>query len=144
MPKAPNKQLAGIKAYAEQKNKETIEKVHKAIDSLKRKKRNINFDSVSKEAGVSRATLYNNPQLKERILSLRAVSKGVPLDGTIAVAKDKKQLQEEKIIVLRQKVKKLEEDKAKLIAQLVEMEELKQENERLNNRKSSKSLDNSE
>ncbi|AET68380.1 hypothetical protein Desor_2849 [Desulfosporosinus orientis DSM 765] len=39
MAKAPNKQLAGIKAYAEQKNKETIEKVHKAIDSLKRKKK---------------------------------------------------------------------------------------------------------
>jgi len=137
--KVPNKQVAGIKAYAEQKNKETIAKVHKAIDSLKRKKMNINFDSVSKEAGVSRATLYNNPQLKERILSLRAVSKGVPLVGTITVAKDKKQLQEEKIIALRQKVKQLEEDKAKLIAQLVEMEELKQENERLKNRKSSKS-----
>lgn len=144
MEKAPNKQLSGIKAFAEQKNKETIEKVHKAIDSLKRKKRNINFDSVSKEAGVSRATLYNNPQLKERILSLRAVSKGIPLDGTITVAKAKKQLQEEKIIALRQKVKQLEEDKAKLIAQLVEMEELKQENERLKNRKSTNSLNNSE
>ncbi|WP_042331221.1 hypothetical protein [Desulfosporosinus orientis] len=61
----------------------------------------------------------------------------------MTVAKDKKQLQEEKIIALRQKVKQLEEDKAKLIAQLVEMEELKQENERLKNRKS-KFLNNSE
>lgn len=124
-------QVSGIKAYAEQKNKETIEKVSKAIDKLKRKNKPINFETVSKEAKVARATLYNNPQLKERILSLRAISKGVPLDDIVAVKKDKIQLQEEKVIALREKVKLLEDDKKKLIAQLIDHEELKEENERL-------------
>lgn len=124
-------QVSGIKAYAEQKNKETIEKVSKAIDKLKRKNKPINFETVSKEARVARATLYNNPQLKERILSLRAISKGVPLDDIVAVKKDKMKLQEEKIIVLREKVNLLEDDKKKLIAQLIDHEELKEENERL-------------
>ena len=73
--KVSDSQVAGIKAHAEAKNKETIDKVNKAIDKLKRKNKPINFETVSKEAGVSRATLYNNAQVKERILSLRAISK---------------------------------------------------------------------
>lgn len=124
-------QVSGIKAYAEQKNRETIEKVSKAIDKLKRKNKPINFETVSKEAKVARATLYNNPQLKERILSLRAISKGIPLDEVVAIKKDKIQLQKEKVITLREKVKLLEDDKKKLIAQLIDHEELKEENERL-------------
>jgi len=124
-------QVSGIKAYAEQKNRDTIEKVSKAIDKLKRKSQPINFETVSKEANVARATLYNNPQLKERIWSLRAISKGVPLDNIVAVKKDKTQLQEKKEMALREKVKKLEDDKRKLIAQLIDHEELKEENERL-------------
>lgn len=134
MEKVPNKQVAGIIDYAEEKNKETLKKVHKTIDSLKKKKKNINFSSVAEAAGVSRATLYNNPQLKERIRGLRALSKAGPLDDAVA-KKDKRQLQEEKIVALREKVKQLEEDKAKLIVQLVQMEELKRENKRLKNQK---------
>lgn len=77
--KVSDSQVAGIKAHAKAKNKATIDKVNKAIDKLKRKGKPINFETVCKEAGVSRATLYNNPQLKERILSLRAISKASPL-----------------------------------------------------------------
>lgn len=129
--KVSDKQIAGIKAHAEQRNKETLEKVNKAIDKLKRKKATINFETVSKESGVTRSTLYNNAQLKERILSLRAISKASPLDNVIAIKKDKLQLQEEKIATLRERVKQLEEDKKKLIVQLVDYEELKEENARL-------------
>ena len=130
--KVSDSQVAGIKAHAEARNKATIDKVNKAIDRLKRKKNiTINFETVSKEAGVARATLYNNAQLKERILSLRAISKASPLEDVIAVKKDKMQLKDDKIATLRMQVKKLEEDKEKLIIQLVDYEELKSENERL-------------
>ena len=130
--KVSDSQVAGIKAHAEARNKATIDKVNKAIDRLKRKKNiTINFESASKEAGVARATLYNNAQLKERILSLRAISKASPLEDVIAVKKDKLQLKDDKIATLRMQVKKLEEDKEKLIIQLVDYEELKSENERL-------------
>jgi cell shape-determining protein MreC len=53
------------------------------------------------------------------------------LDDVIAVKKDKMQLKDDKIATLRMQVKKLEEDKEKLIIQLVDYEELKSENERL-------------
>lgn len=129
--KVSDKQIAGIKAHAEQRNKETLEKVNTAIDKLKRKKTPINFETVSRESGVTRSTLYNNAQLKERILSLRAISKSSPLDNVIAIKKDKLQLQEEKIATLRERVKQLEEDKKKLIVQLVDYEELKEENKKL-------------
>ena len=59
--KVSDSQVAGIKAHAEAKNKETIDKVNKAIDKLKRKNKTINFETVCKEAGVSRATLYVLP-----------------------------------------------------------------------------------
>ena len=130
--KVSDSQVAGIKAHAEARNKATIDKVNKAIDRLKRKKNiTINFESVSKEAGVARATLYNNAQLKERILRLRAISKAGPLDNVVAVKKDRIKLKDEKIDALRLQVQKLEQDKKKLIEQLVDYEELRFENERL-------------
>lgn len=49
----------------------------------------------------------------------------------VAVKKDKIQLKDEKIVSLREQVKKLEDDKKKLIMQLVDYEELKSENQRL-------------
>jgi len=131
-------QVAGIKAHAEAKNKETIDKVNKAIDKLKRKGKPINFATVAEEADVTRATLYNNAQLKERILSLRAISKASPLEDVVAVKKDKMQLKDDKIASLREQVKQLESDKKKLIEQLVDYEEIKAENERLKSRTSAK------
>lgn len=129
--KVSDSQLAGIKAHAEAKNRETIEKVNKAIDKLKRAKKPINFETVCKESGVSRATLYKNAQLRERILSLRVISKSSPLEDVVAVKKDRMRLKDEKITALREQVKKLEDDKKKLIVQLVDYEEMKAENERL-------------
>ena len=90
MKKNSNKNTEGLKKFAEKKNQETIEKVNKAIDKLKRSKtKTINFKTVAEEAGVSKATLYNNDILKERILSLRAIQKGVPNDSIVATPKDK-------------------------------------------------------
>lgn len=132
--KVSNSQLAGIKAHATARNNETISKVNAAIDKLKKKGKGINFESVSKEAGVSRATLYNNDQLKERILSLRAMAKSSSTDDVVEVEKDKMKLKDERIVALRDRIKQLEEDKRKLIIQLVNYEELKSENERLKRR----------
>lgn len=132
MVKKPNRNTEGLKEFAEQKNQETIEKVNKAIDKLKRSKtKKINFKTVAEEAGVSKATLYNNDVLKERILSLRAIEKGIPNDNIVATSKDKIKAKDDKIKQLYDKIKKLKEDKEKLIIQLVDMEELKDENKRL-------------
>lgn len=130
--KKNTKNTEGLKEFAEKKNQETIEKVNKAIDKLKRSKtKTINFKTVAEEAGVSKATLYNNDILKERILSLRAIQKGVPNDSIVATPKDKIKAKDDKIKQLYEEIKKLKDDKEKLIIQLVDMEELKDENKRL-------------
>lgn len=132
MKKNNNKNTEGLKEFAEKKNQETMEKVNKAIDKLKRSKtKSINFKTVAEEAGVSKATLYNNDILKERILSLRAIEKGVPNESIIATPKDKIKAKDDKIKQLYEEIKKLKEDKEKLIIQLVDIEELKDENKRL-------------
>ena len=88
--KKNNKNTEGLKEFAERKNQETSEKVNKAIDKLKSSKtKTINFKTVAEEAGASKATLYNNDILKERILSLRTIKKGVPNDSIVATPKDK-------------------------------------------------------
>lgn len=132
MVKKPNRNVEGLKEFAEKKNQETVEKVNKAIDKLKRSKtKKINFKTVAEEAGVSKATLYNNDILKERILSLRVIEKGVPNHSIVATPKDKIKAKDDKIRQLYEEIKKLKEDKEKLIIQLVDMEELKDENKRL-------------
>ena len=68
MKKVPENQVSALKEHNSQKKQDTVERVNKAIDKLKRKNSPINFESVAKEAGVSRATLYNYTKLKERIM----------------------------------------------------------------------------
>ena len=76
----------------------------------------------------------NNDQLKERILSLRVMAKSSSTDDVVEVEKDKMKLKDERIVALRDRIKQLEEDKRKLIIQLVNYDELKSENERLKRR----------
>ena len=128
----PHKNTSGLKEFSEKRNQDTIDKVNKAIDRLKRSKtKKINFKTVAEEAGVSKATLYNNDALKERILSLRALEKGVPNKDIIATPKDKLKAKDERIKQQYEEIKRLKEDNKNLISQLINLEELKDENERL-------------
>ncbi|MDO4966977.1 MAG: DUF6262 family protein [Lachnospiraceae bacterium] len=54
-----------------EKRKKTEQKVDDAIRTLAMSGQEINFNSVSKASGVSKTTLYNSIEIKERILSLR-------------------------------------------------------------------------
>jgi hypothetical protein len=118
----------GLKEFAKQKNKLTIEKVNAAIDKLKRSKnKSINFKTVADEAGVSKATLYNNPVLKERIESLRALQRGT----NNTAGKDEHHSTDDRIKKLYEEIRILKQQKQDLILQLIEMEELKEENKRL-------------
>lgn len=119
------KNTDGLAKYSEQKNAETISKVNAAIDKLKKTNPDsINFSSVAKEAGVSKATLYNNDILRERISALRATTRGIcgKKDKNKEADLCKKYLEE---------IRKLKEDKKNLILQLVQIEAVKDENEQL-------------
>lgn len=73
---------------------------------------------------MSTTTLYNNSVLCERIRSLRAIEKHPPQINVPDVNR-------EDIRLLKQEIQKLQNDKKLLVAQLVEMERIKDENQRL-------------
>ena len=131
MKKVPENQVSALKEHNSQKKHGTVERVTKAIDRLKRKNVTINFETVAKEAGVSRATLYNNPKLKERIMGLRALALTPLSEESAEPKKTKVQRLEDAVADLRARVRQLEADKKNLIVQLVDYEETKAENERL-------------
>lgn len=131
MKKVPENQVSALKEHNSQKKQGTIERVNKAIDKLKRKNAAINFETVAKEAGVSRATLYNNAKLKERIMGLRAMELAPSSEGGAEPKKTKMQRLENTVADLKTRVRQLEADKKNLIIQLVDYEETKAENERL-------------
>jgi len=129
--KNKNKNIDGLLEHSSTKNKETIDKVNQAIDKLKRSKtRKINFQTVAAAAGVSKATLYNNDELKERIMSLRSINKASPTAAR-ALMKDGLEAERERVRKLNDEVQRLREDKKKLIIQLVELETLRDENQKL-------------
>ena len=131
MKKVPESQVSALKKQNSQRKQDTAERVNKAIDKLKRKNASINFETVAKEAGVSRATLYNNTKLKERIMGLRAMDLTPTSEGGAESKKTKVQRLEATVAELRARVRQLEADKKNLIVQLVDYEETKAENERL-------------
>ncbi|MCC5709537.1 DUF6262 family protein, partial [Klebsiella pneumoniae] len=60
-----------LKKLHEDRKKATKKKVDEAIKRLTKNSKAINFNSVAEEAGVSKATLYNHSEIKERINFLR-------------------------------------------------------------------------
>jgi len=61
----------GLTAHAKQRSEEKRKCVDEAIDRLLRQQQAINFNSVAQAAGVSKAYLYCQPELRERIEALR-------------------------------------------------------------------------
>lgn len=55
----------------EQRRQKTNQRVDEAIKRLILAQEPINFNSVSKESGISKATLYNHDTIRERIEGLR-------------------------------------------------------------------------
>ena len=118
---------SGLQTYAEKRKKETATCVNQVIDRMKGQQETINFSTVAKRSGVSRGTLYNNALVRERIMSLRSLQAGNPERKE----KKERQLLEEKIGHLRDRIKTLEQEKELLIVQLVMQEDIRRENERL-------------
>ncbi|MBD2569882.1 DUF6262 family protein [Anabaena lutea] len=61
----------GLKENATKKRDEALAKTDKAIQQLIKDKKKINFNTVAEAADVSKAWLYKEPVIKQRIQSLR-------------------------------------------------------------------------
>jgi hypothetical protein len=66
-----SRDTTGLAAHAKQRSEEKHQRVDETIDRLLREQQVINFNSVAKAAGVSKAYLYSQPDQRERIDALR-------------------------------------------------------------------------
>ncbi|MGL5577253.1 MAG: DUF6262 family protein [Sarcina sp.] len=107
----------GLKEYAKNKSKITIEKVDKAIRELSLNEQKINFNSVSQLSGVSKTFLYNNEEIKSRIEELRQKQTSRTMNQR---AKYDKTSKSKDIIIMAKdkKIKELELENKKLKEQL--------------------------
>ena len=109
--------IEGLKEHWKMKTDTATAKVDEAIKTLATNGVKINFNTISKESGVSKNFLYNNDSVKERIIQLRnqqinhEINQRAKFDKTakskdvIIQAKDKK-------------IAKLEEENTQLKLQL--------------------------
>lgn len=104
---------SGLKRHAKKRSKIAKEKVDKAIRNLSLLEKEINFQSVKEESGVSKSFLYNSLDIRERIENLRQKQ----IDQEMSQIGKRKKTKKAKDIVIEAKDKKIKE--------------LKQENDKL-------------
>ncbi|AJI23293.1 transposase (plasmid) [Priestia megaterium] len=115
-----------LRQLHKQRKQATKDKVEEAIKRLIKSSKAINFNSVAKEAGVAKATLYNHIELKERIDFLRNQQEKAFVDDRI---KRDENNQNAVISSLKRRIEKLEKKNQQLEK---ENRELRQkENEKL-------------
>ncbi|HDR7989210.1 MULTISPECIES: DUF6262 family protein [Bacillus cereus group] len=106
-----------LKALHTKRKETTYKKVDEAITRLIKANKKINFNSISSEASVSKATLYNNKDFRTRIEILREQQSQVPTPKQV-----KREMNESNkdalIASLKRKNKKLEEERNQLREQL--------------------------
>ena len=91
----------------------TQEKVDKAIQRPVKAQKAINFNSVANESGVTKKTLYDNKDIRERIETLRYQQSQVPTPSQ--VKREMNDNNKDAIIAsLKRKIKRLEEENKQL------------------------------
>ncbi len=109
----------GIAAHAQARREHKRKGVEDAIATLLREQKPINFHIVAKAAGVSKAYLYGQPDLRERIEALRQQTmeqmvraRAVPAPGKTDASRD--------LVILAKdrRIKELEAENQKLKLQL--------------------------
>ena len=102
----------GLKQNAQAKRLEAFEKVDQGIKQLLKDKQTINFNRVAEVAGVSKAWLYKEPDVKSRIEHLRDQSKqGKKLPRKISATEASTRALN---VTLQARVKKLEAENRQL------------------------------
>ena len=95
----------------------TQEKVDKAIQRLIKAQKAINFNSVANESGITKKTLYDNKNIRERIEQLRYQQSQV--STPTQVKREMNDANKDAIIAsLKRKIKRLEEENKELKEQL--------------------------
>jgi len=97
-----------VVAHAKRKKEETAEKVEQAIKQLIKQNKRINFNTVAVAAGVSKSYLYNHPDLRKRIETLRQQQEVVPQKAIKQNMSDENK--DSLIQVFRDRIRELEKE----------------------------------
>ncbi|MCC3359303.1 DUF6262 family protein [Bacillus sp. REN16] len=114
-----------LKQLHEKRKQTTKDKVEEAIKRLTKYSKAINFNSVAQEAGVSKATLYNHHELKERINFLRNQQEKAYVDSRI---KRDENNQNAIIESLKRRIEKLEKRNKELENENKQLRDKEKEN----------------
>ncbi|MFC3748702.1 DUF6262 family protein [Paenibacillus sp. GCM10012306] len=113
----PHPNYKGLLSHAKFKKETTIKKVDSALKLMIKKQMKINFNTVSEEADVSKAFLYKDAQIRERIEILRKQQLG--LSSPKQVKRSTSEASKDVIIVsLRNRITLLEKENKQLKEQL--------------------------
>src|SRR5438270_9052934 len=106
---------AGLVAHAHQRKEEKRKRVDDAITCLLREHKAINFNTVAKEAGVSKAYLYTQPLFRDRIEALRHQEREQMVRERVARPTGKTDAGKDLVILAKERrIKELEEENRKL------------------------------
>ncbi|QEZ68711.1 transposase (plasmid) [Paraclostridium bifermentans] len=106
-------EMAKIKSY------ETKQKVEQTISRLVVENKSVNFNTVSKESGVSKSWLYKNEDIKNRISNIRNEQNSISTSKSKKVTKTRSDNSKDVLIrSLKNKIKDLEKENLELKNQL--------------------------
>jgi len=107
----------GLKKNARNRSEKTAKKVDDAIQKLIKTSGKINFNSVSTEAGVSKAYLYKHQDIREHIEGLREQQENLPTPKQ--VKREMTDASKDVLIAAKnKKIKELESENKKLKEEL--------------------------
>lgn len=107
--------VSGILKFAKEKNKNTVSHVEWTLKQMIKQKQVISFSHVAKRAEVSRSWLYKNAIIRNEIETTRQQQSKKLLSNTGHQPQEK---QNEVVENLKKRIKKLQQEKAKLHKQL--------------------------
>jgi len=106
---------AGLIAHARRRKEHALERVDAAITALLREGAPVNFNSVSKEADVTKQYLYANAQVRSRIEALRDQHRERAMRERRARSPGKTDASKDLVILAKdRRIKELEEEVRRL------------------------------
>lgn len=110
---------SGMAAHAQRRKELTSQRVEGAITKLLRENAPINFNTVSKEAGVTKQYLYANEQVRGRIEALRDQPQEQGVRQRVARPHGKTDASKDVVILAKDcRIKELEEEVRRLKKEL--------------------------